>query len=112
MVPGVQAEAVQQDVRERRSNARGAHPDAGALLGRPRAPQTAHRLLLVGGGGGDVMTSIARNGIRTEKEGREATPSAAIIDSQSVRTTEKGGLAVTTWASRSRVASATSSLTR
>src|SRR4051812_7079321 len=65
MVPGVQAEAVQQDVRERRSNARGAHPDAGALLGRPRAPQTAHRLLLVGGGGGDVMTSIARNGITT-----------------------------------------------
>ena len=35
-----------------------------------------------------------------EQEGREATPSGAIIDSQSVRTTEKGGLADMTQAKR------------
>ena len=43
-----------------------------------------------------------------ESEGRDATPSGAIIDSQSVRTTEKGGLAATTPAKRCPGASATS----
>ena len=37
--------------------------------------------------------------------GRETSPSAAIIDSQSVKTTEKGGNAATMRARRSRVAS-------
>lgn len=40
------------------------------------------------------------------KDGRDASPSAAIIDRQSVKTTEKGGRAATTPASRSPAESA------
>ena len=47
-----------------------------------------------------------------DREGREASPTAAIIDSQSVKTTEKGGSAVTMPARRSTGASAISLLTR
>lgn len=46
-----------------------------------------------------------------ERAGRDRQPSAAIIDSQSVKTAEKGGLADTTRARRSRAANATSSST-
>ena len=43
-----------------------------------------------------------------EAEGREASPTAVIIDTQSVKTTEKGGLAATTPPRRSRAANAIS----
>ncbi len=44
--------------------------------------------------------------------GRESTPSAAIIDSQSAKTSQKGGLAAMTAARKSRGASGISSSTR
>jgi transposase len=51
-----------------------------------------------------------------EAEGREASPSAAIIDSQSAKAAQKGGLRLTRRATmrarRSRVANATSLSTR
>jgi putative transposase len=47
-----------------------------------------------------------------EGEGREASPTAAIIDTQSVKTTEKGGLVAGTRRSGSKAANATSRWTR
>ena len=43
-----------------------------------------------------------------ERDGKEPSPSAAIVDTQSVKTTEKGGRAATTRPRRSGAASATS----
>jgi transposase len=43
-----------------------------------------------------------------EREGRDARPTGAVLDSQSVKTSEKGGLTVSMRPKRSRAASATS----
>jgi putative transposase len=56
------------------------------------------------------MHTALREQVRV-KQGRQATPSAAIIDSQSVKTSQKGGFAATTAARRSKAASAMCSLT-
>ena len=53
------------------------------------------------------MHDALREQVRT-RAGKDASPSAAVLDSQSVRTTEKGDPAATMPARRSAVASATS----
>jgi transposase len=58
----------------------------------------------------DVTKALREQGRKTQ--GRNATPSVAIVDSQSAKTALKGGSAVTTRARRSRVASGTSRSTR
>jgi hypothetical protein len=71
----VQAKFVEQDVRERGPNTRGADEGTAPVLGDSFPPQTAYRLLMVGKGGRGVsMTSINRNGITISKP-----PQSAII---------------------------------
>src|SRR5215212_9278638 len=74
MVSRVQAKFVEQDVRERGPNTRCVDQDAWPVLGETFPPQAAHRILMVGkGGGGDYMTSIDRTGI-TERVMDELQP--------------------------------------
>src|SRR5215467_2374765 len=55
----------------------------------------------------ETLHDTLRDRLRGQ-EGRQLSPSAAILDSQSAKTTEKGALAVTTPARRFKAASATS----
>ena len=59
----------------------------------------------------DRLNDLLRGDLRVA-EGRNRQPSAAIIDSQSVRTTEKGGPMATTPVRGSTAANGTSSWTR
>ena len=59
----------------------------------------------------DRLLDELRGDLR-QAEGRPRQPSAAVLDSQSVKTTEKGGSTVTTRARRSTAASGTSWSTR
>jgi transposase len=59
----------------------------------------------------DRLRDLLRGDLRVAG-GRQRQPSAGIIDTQSVKTTGKGGLAVTTRARRSTAASGTSSWAR
>ena len=54
----------------------------------------------------EAVHGALRERLRTAL-GRDPTPSGAVMDSQSVKTAEKGGTAVTTGSRRSRGASAT-----